>query len=270
MYFHSIIDRQAVCDANVVDLNELDADLASASTTPSYSFITPDLCADGHDSSCADGTSPGGYAGIDYFLSTWVPKITGSPAFADDGLLIVTFDEASGDASDCCNEPQGPTPTSNGRTGNGGGRIGAVLVSKYIKANSTNDTPYNHYSLLRSTEDLFGLTHLGHAAQDGLKPFEDDVFNQPPDGPKPSVTVTGVPKGCSPPSFKAKVQVVARRLEVVRAYVDGRRTATSAKHKFSVKVNTGKLKKGKHRLKLLAKDKLGRMAGKTVEFRVCR
>src|SRR4051812_10760011 len=283
VYFHSIIDRQAACDANVVDLNALDADLASASTTPSYSFITPDLCADGHDSSCADGTSPGGYAGIDYFLSTWIPKITDSPAFADDGLLIVTFDEASGDASDCCNEPQGPTPTSNGRSGNGGGRIGAVLVSKYIKANSTNDTPYNHYSLLRSTEDLFGLTHLGHAAQDGLKPFEDDVFNQPSglpdlppppppdiDGPKPSVTVTGVPKGCSPRSFKSKIQVVAKRLEVVRAYVDGRRTATSAKHKFSVKVKTGKLKTGKHRLKLLAKDKLGRMGRKTMKFRVCR
>jgi hypothetical protein len=180
VYFHSIIDRQAACDASVVDLSALDSDLASASTTPSYSFITPDLCSDGHDSSCADGTSAGGYQGINNFLSTWIPKITGSPAYADGGLLIVTFDEASGDASDCCGEPASPNTAHNGGgSGNGGGRVGAVLLSKYIKAGSTNDTPYNHYSLLRSVEDLFGTTHLGFAAQDGLKPFGDDVFNQP-------------------------------------------------------------------------------------------
>src|SRR4051794_32725364 len=262
VYFHSIIDRQAACDANVVDLNALEGDLASASTTPAYSFITPDLCADGHDNSCADGTSPGGYAGIDAFLSNYVPKITGSPAFADDGLLIVTFDEASGDASDCCNEPQGATPTSNGYSGNGGGRIGAVLVSKYIKANSTNGTPYNHYSLLRSMEDLFGLTHLGHAAQEGLVPFGDDVFNQPsgkpdepppppppppdPDGAKPKVTVKGVPSGCAPKSFKARVTVVAKRLRDVRFYVDSHKLKTSKVRKFTVKVKTSKLRKGKH------------------------
>jgi hypothetical protein len=285
VYFHSIIDRQAACDANVVDLNALEGDLASSSTSPAYAMITPDLCADGHDNSCADGTSPGGYAGIDAFLSTWVPRITGSPAFADDGLLIVTFDEASGDASDCCNEPQGATPTSNGYSGNGGGRIGAVLVSKYIKANSTNETPYNHYSLLRSMEDLFGLTHLGHAAQEGLVPFGDDVFNQPSgkpdeppppppppdlDGAKPTVKVKGVPGGCAPRSFKVRVTVVAKRLRDVRLYVDSKKVATRTKRSFSVKVKTKKLRKGKHHVTARVRDKKGRAAHKTVKFRVCR
>jgi hypothetical protein len=327
VYFHSIIDRQATCDANVVDLSQLDTDLASAATTPNYSFITPDLCSDGHDSNCADGTSPGGYEGINKWLSTWIPKIKGSPAYADGGLIVVTFDEASGDASDCCGEPPSPNTPSNGYSGNGGGRTGTVLLAPSIMAGTRNDTPYNHYSLLRSTEDFFGLSHLGYASQDGLKPFGDEVFDAKPtpsdrdgdgkpdttdacpdvaaanadgcptptdiDGDgvpdstdacpmvagaaptgcpaaKPVVKVSGVPKKCVRRAFKAKVAVVSKRLANVKSYVDGRRVRTSTKHKFSVKVKIGKLKKGKHRFKAVAKDKLGRTGSKTVKFRVCR
>jgi len=54
-----------------------------------------------------------------------------------------------------------------------------VIVSRFTRAGSVNDTPYNHYSLLRSIEDIFGLDHLGYAAQDGLQAFGDDVFNGP-------------------------------------------------------------------------------------------
>jgi hypothetical protein len=182
VYFHSIIDDQPKCGAHVVDLSQLDNDLTSASTTPSYSFITPDLCSDGHDSSCADGTSPGGYAGIDNFLSTWIPKIKGSAAYADGGLIIVTFDEAdaSKDATSCCSEPASPNTPHNGGGGDGGGRTGAVLLSPSIMAGTKNDTPYNHYSMLRSVEDFFGLSHLGYASQDGLQPFGSEVFDAKP------------------------------------------------------------------------------------------
>ena len=44
---------------------------------------------------------------------------------------------------------------------------------------STNNVGYNHYSLLRSVEDVFGLAHLGYAGQAGLKPFGRDVYNRP-------------------------------------------------------------------------------------------
>ncbi|MEJ7715605.1 MAG: hypothetical protein WKF40_07845 [Thermoleophilaceae bacterium] len=46
-------------------------------------------------------------------------------------------------------------------------------------------TPYNHYSLLRSTEDLFGLSHLGFAAKEGLAPFGADVYTRPGGEPRP-------------------------------------------------------------------------------------
>ena len=97
----------------------LPQDLSSAASTPNYVFITPDLCGDGHDATCADPKRPGGFAGIDQFLEQWVPAITGSPAFRDDnGLLAIIFDEAStSDSSSCCGEIPGPTARSRASGG---------------------------------------------------------------------------------------------------------------------------------------------------------
>ena len=67
-----------------------------------------------------------------------------------------------------------------GIEGPGGGRTGTVVLSRYVTPGSTNDTPYNHYALLRSLEDLFGLSHLGYAGAGGLRPFGADVYNAAP------------------------------------------------------------------------------------------
>ncbi len=55
-------------------------------------------------------------------------------------------------------------------------RTGAVLLSRYIKPGTVSDVPYNHYSMLRSIEDIFALQHLGYAAQRGLASFGADVY----------------------------------------------------------------------------------------------
>ena len=55
VYFHSIIDDTVSCQRNVVPLTALEADLSSKSRTPSYSFISPSLCHDGHDRPCKNG-----------------------------------------------------------------------------------------------------------------------------------------------------------------------------------------------------------------------
>jgi len=131
-----------------------------------------------------------------------VPKILASPAYKEDGLLVITFDESgytesvSYDTSTgqttvditfpgqtCCDQQPGPN-LSGVRPGTlalvdtatlvenivvqgyGGDRIGAVLISPFIKAGSTSDVAYNHYSLLRSLEDIFHVDHLGYARDD--------------------------------------------------------------------------------------------------------
>jgi hypothetical protein len=162
VYFHSIIDRPADCDANDVNLEKLKDDLASVETTPNFSFIVPNLCSDGHDNPCAD-KRVGGLVAIDPFLKIWVPRILNSPAFKKDGLLIITFDESGSDNAICCGEPSGPNTTQPGLNGPGGGRIGAVAISPLIKPGTISDTPLNHYDLLRGIEDIFGLAPLGYA-----------------------------------------------------------------------------------------------------------
>jgi hypothetical protein len=178
VYFHSIIDSPA-CAQRDVDLNALPTDLQSASTTPSLSFITPNLCHDGHDSPCVDG-QPGGLRSADVWLKTWIPKITASPAFRKDGVLVITFDESDGpqsDASACCGEGPGPNSPLPGISGLGGGRVGALVISPFVRPGTWSTTPYNHYSLLASIEELFGLAKLGYAATPGLDRFGLDVYN---------------------------------------------------------------------------------------------
>jgi phosphatidylinositol-3-phosphatase len=167
MYFHSIIDNPASCAQHVVDLNGLTSDLSSAATTPNLSYITPNLCDDGHDGPCVDGR-PGGLTSADAWLQTWVPKIMASPAYKQDGLLVITFDEAdSSDAGACCGEGPSANSLLPGLLGFGGGRVGALLLSPSVTAGSQDTTPYNHYGLLRTIEDTFALPHLGYAGSSG-------------------------------------------------------------------------------------------------------
>jgi hypothetical protein len=76
----------------------------------------------------------------------------------------------------------------------GGGDTGSVLISPYIQPGTVSTVYYNHYSWLRTMEDLFnvghvspgldGAGHIGYAAQPGLAPFGSDVFSNP-QGPEP-------------------------------------------------------------------------------------
>ncbi|WP_375478511.1 alkaline phosphatase family protein [uncultured Jatrophihabitans sp.] len=181
VYFHSVIDSPSYCAKHVVALGKtngalpkgavkgetgLATDLRSAKTTPAYSFITPNLCSDGHDYPCATPAGKSALANIDSFLATWVPKIKASPAYKEGGLIEITFDESDGPTSDssaCCGEQAGPSSPKPGITGPGGGRVGAVLISPFIKPGTRVSTPYNHYSTLATDELLFGLSRLGMA-----------------------------------------------------------------------------------------------------------
>ncbi len=180
VYFHSIIDDANRCAAHVVSLARLKDDLRSVATTPNYAFIAPNLCNDGHDTPCVDGRQ-GGLVAINAFLTEWVPRIVHAPAFRADGLLVITFDEAAGGGRDgssaCCGEQGLPGARyAPGISGPGGGRIGAVLLSPFVKPGSVSRLPYNHYALLKTVEAIFGLAPLGYARAPALRAFGADVF----------------------------------------------------------------------------------------------
>jgi phospholipase C len=178
MYF-SAITSSPTCAQHVVDLSALSTDLASATTTPNLSYLIPNLCDDGHDAPCVDGR-PGGLATADSWLKVWVPKILNSPAFKTDGVLVITADEADSpqsDASACCGEGPAPNTPLPGIVGLGGGRVGALVISRWTSGGTWSTTPYNHYSLLASLEEIFGQPYLGYAQTPGLNRFGLDVYN---------------------------------------------------------------------------------------------
>lgn len=179
MYFKAITGNATYCKQHVVDLTALTHDLKSRFTTRNLTYITPNLCMDGHDAPCVDGR-PGGLKSVNTFMRTWVPRILNSPAYKRNGMLIITADESDGpskDSSSCCGEKAGPNSPLPGIAGMGGGRIGALIISRWTRGNTWSTTPYNHYSLLASIEDIFRRPYIGYAQQQGLYRFGLDVYN---------------------------------------------------------------------------------------------
>jgi len=118
------------CPANVVPMTDLATDLNG--DTPQLSWITPGLCNDGHD--CGIRTA-------DQWLSQVVPQITSSPAWRQDGVLFIVWDESS--AAD--------------------GRVALLVVTPSLRGQIA--TPLDHYSLSATISDQLGVPRLGEAQQ---------------------------------------------------------------------------------------------------------
>jgi len=181
VYFDSVV-ASPLCAADDVGLDKLKGDLASAKSTPSFSYIVPDRCHDGNPTPCSAGAQAG-LGPADALLKEVVPEITGSKAYKESGLLVITVDEApsSGefaDSSSCCGQPLFPNVPAKTLTGapRGGGSVGALLLSPYVKGGTTSQEKFNHFSLLRTIEDLFALKHLGYAGLSAVKSFEPAMF----------------------------------------------------------------------------------------------
>jgi hypothetical protein len=179
VYFHSVIDSPG-CASNDVGLDKLSTDLAGSPR--SFSYVVPDACHDASPTPCSPG-APAGAAAADGFLKTVVPEIIHSRAYRNGGLLVITVDEAPtggefADSSSCCGQPRYPNlqAPATGLPARGGGAVGALLLSPFVKGATTSQEPYNHFSLLRTIEDLFSLGHLGYAGAPGVRALEPSLF----------------------------------------------------------------------------------------------
>jgi hypothetical protein len=150
------------CGLNDVSLDAFAGDFSDTDLAPSLAWIVPDACHDGSDGTCTDATDGAtGLARADAWLRTWVPAITGSKAFADDGLLVVLFDGGG--------LPE-PAPGAERAA------VGAVVVSRFAREGTVSAKPYDHLSLLRTLAGTFGVEAPGDAAGKQVKPFGRDVF----------------------------------------------------------------------------------------------
>jgi hypothetical protein len=161
--FHSLLDLGA-CSTNDEPITALAKDLKAEKDTANYSYISPDLCSAGVTGQCPEG-APTGAAAADVWLEETVPLIVESPAFKKDGLLIITFNGVN------AAEPGAPKESKPLRTG-------ALLISQFATPGATDAKPYNPYSLLRSTEELFGLGQLAKAADPKTKSFAQPLLGE--------------------------------------------------------------------------------------------
>ena len=189
-YFHSVVDDPK-CAQTDTTLSQLAPDLQKATTTPTLSYIVPNACHDGGLEPCEEGKAAGPLA-VEEFLKALVPVITASPAYKEGGLIAITSSQApqtgaTPDASSCCVSPAYPNvpappagevvPGPVKPTG-GGGRVGLLLLSPFVKPGTVNETTYaNHYSLLISIEELFELERIGYAADPALVGFDSTIYN---------------------------------------------------------------------------------------------
>jgi phosphatidylinositol-3-phosphatase len=170
------------CSAHDVGMGELSGDLASEPRTASFSYIAPGPCDDGSSTPCAPAKAAG-MGAADAFLHKYVPKILSSNAYKKDGLLVITSDNApaSGeyaDSSSCCGQPAFPNLPAPTTAGHGGGQVGLLLLSPFLKkGGGFAQETYNHYSLLATIERIFGLGKLGYAALPEAKPFSASLFS---------------------------------------------------------------------------------------------
>jgi hypothetical protein len=274
VYFKSVTDKGS-CKANDIGLGTLAGDLDKPSTAPAVAYIVPSPCDNGSPQPCTPG-APAGLAPAADFLGTVLPEIQNSAAYKDNGVIVITSDQApqsgpNADPSACCNNPTYPnvppstatgtttsattttptttttssstststtdtststtpttsttstssttpttsttsttststtsttststtpttttptttsptttSPTAGGGSGQttptgGGGQVGLLLISRYVEKNSVDLVDfYNHYSLLATIENIFGLGKLGYSADRTLPSFDAGIFN---------------------------------------------------------------------------------------------
>jgi len=133
-HYTDVVGNTTRCVNHVVPFTRFATDL-SAGALANFVWITPDMCHDMHDCSIAAG---------DAWLSKVIPTILASPTF-NNAVLFLLWDE-------------GTTTTG------GGGRIPALVVSPFTPPGLRVSRPMNHYDVLRTIEDAWGLPPLANAA----------------------------------------------------------------------------------------------------------
>ena len=148
--------------------------LANFDPTVDFAMVVPNLTNDMHDGTTAQG---------DAFLQAFVPLVTASPDW-DHTLLIVTFDEGT-------------------TTINGGGHVYTAAAATWL-APATVATTYNHFSVLRTIEEVYGLPFLGSAAtamtMTELLPSTSTPTPTPTATPTPTTTATPIASATSTPT----------------------------------------------------------------------
>lgn len=167
------VQKDPALAEKLVDFDALERDLASGHL-PAFAHIVPNQCNDMHGLAPSPATEQDCAVGPDLirrgdrFIGELVARIMRSPAWDGRGnnAIVITFDESDHDAAagdqGCCGYQPGSLANY------GGGPIPTIVITNHGPRGVIDPTPYNHYSLLRTIEEAFGIgQYIGHAADDG-------------------------------------------------------------------------------------------------------
>jgi acid phosphatase len=147
-YFSDVIDSPAQAD-NIVPFTQFATDMSNGQL-PDYAFIIPDQQNNAHDcpagmSTCTEADKR---ANADNWLKNNLDPLLANPAFRQNGLLIITFDESVDEDVQ-----------------HGGGHVATVIISPKVPQGFDSTTLYQQQSILRVTAEALGLsTYPGAAA----------------------------------------------------------------------------------------------------------
>jgi hypothetical protein len=150
-YFMSIRQSSALC-SHIDSLSYFVRDIESPDAqdaVPQFSFVVPNLCNDGHDCSSVHASS---------WLVMFVNQIRRSKIWNDGTVIFVTWDEGNGADTRGVNSNGAVVPNS------GGGHVLTLVITKLLKSGCNIKTVSNHYSLLKTIEEMYGLPLLGSTA----------------------------------------------------------------------------------------------------------
>jgi hypothetical protein len=161
----------------IVDFKQLDADI-KANRLPNFAVIVPNQCNEMHGlhgagvpADCDGVNTAQLIARGDRVAGALVKSLQSTAAWRSSRnvAIIITFDEGSGKTREgCC------AVTPDAPSNFGGGHIPTIVITNHGPRGLADPTPYNHYSLLRTLEDAFGVKpYLGHAADadKGVQPM---------------------------------------------------------------------------------------------------
>lgn len=162
---------------HLVGFDALRNDLA-AGTLPNFAFVIPNLCDDMHGMNDPGIPADCRYDPVeplirrgDAAIGRLVDAITATPMWrsAENDAIVLTFDEDDGTGREgCC----GVTPGAPSNFG--GGHIATIVMTNHGPRGVVDPTPYNHYSLLRTIEDAFGIhdyLRIAGAGDQGVRPM---------------------------------------------------------------------------------------------------
>jgi phosphatidylinositol-3-phosphatase len=133
---------------------------------PTLSFISPNLCHDMHGIKAPHSPCPPNQKALiktgDAALHVLVGSIFHSPAWVGDSTIFIVWDEGT-TVTGCCGSPKG----------DGGGKVVTIVIARTGVRHFVSHTAYNHYSLLKTLEDVWGLGCMRETCRSDVRPMPE-------------------------------------------------------------------------------------------------